>query len=179
MLSFLRDIQFVNPYLLWLLLLLPIMGLWYFYNFRQRYASLTIPNLEAGIWQIGTWKAFLRGLLPLFRILAVGALVIALARPQKILQEEEVKAEGIDITLVMDLSSSMLAQDFKPDRLQASKEKAIEFVNNRPFDRIGLAVFAGEAFTQCPLTTDHQVIRDFLSGLECGILEDGTAIAWD
>ena len=176
MLSFLNEIQFVHPYLLWLLLLVPILAAWYFFNFHQRYAALTIPNLEANIWQAGTWRARLRALLPLLRILSVGVLIIALARPQKVLQEEEVKADGIDIALVMDLSSSMLAQDFKPDRLEASKEKATQFVNNRPYDRIGLSVFAGEAFTQCPLTTDHQVIRDFLANLECGILDDGTAI---
>ncbi len=176
MLAFFRDIQFVNPLLLWLLLIVPVLAAWYFYNFRKRYATLIVPNLNANIWQVGTLRARLRGLLPLFRLLSIALLIIALARPQEILKEEEVKAEGIDIALVMDLSSSMLAQDFKPDRLEASKEKATEFVNNRPFDRIGIAVFAGEAFTQCPLTTDHAVIREFLANLECGILEDGTAI---
>ncbi|MEM8909555.1 MAG: VWA domain-containing protein, partial [Bacteroidota bacterium] len=110
------------------------------------------------------------------RAVAFAALVIALARPQETLKEEEIKAEGIDIVLVMDLSSSMLAQDFKPDRLQVSKNVAVEFVSKRQHDRMGLAVFAGEAFTQCPLTTDHAVLKNFLTELECGILEDGTAI---
>jgi Ca-activated chloride channel family protein len=102
--------------------------------------------------------------------------IIALARPQKTLKEEIVKAEGIDIFMVMDLSSSMLAKDFNPDRLEVSKRVAIEFVDKRPYDRIGLAVFAGESFTQCPLTTDHRVVKDFLASLKCGILQDGTAI---
>lgn len=176
MLEFFQNIQFVNPYILWLLLIVPAMLFWYGYNFKKRYAAIVIPNLESSIWQVGSWRASLRAILPVLRMLSVALLIIALARPQQILQEEEVKAEGIDIALVMDLSSSMLAQDFKPDRLEASKEKATEFVNNRPFDRIGLSVFAGEAFTQCPLTTDHQVIRDFLAGLQCGVLDDGTAI---
>jgi Ca-activated chloride channel family protein len=103
-------------------------------------------------------------------------LIVALARPQLTLKEEQIKAEGIDIMLAMDLSSSMLAQDFKPDRLTVSKVVASDFVDKREYDRIGLSVFAGESFTQCPLTTDHRVVKDFLGGLTCGILDDGTAI---
>jgi Ca-activated chloride channel family protein len=103
-------------------------------------------------------------------------MVIALARPQLTLKEEEIKAEGIDIIMVMDISSSMLAQDFQPDRLQVSKAVAKEFIDKREYDRIGLVVFAGESFTQCPLTTDHRVVKDFLDGLQCGLLDDGTAI---
>lgn len=99
-----------------------------------------------------------------------------MARPQRVLKEEEIVAEGIDISLAMDLSSSMLAQDFQPNRLEVSKRVAADFVGQRQYDRIGLVVFAGEAFTQCPLTTDHLVLNEFLSKLECGILEDGTAI---
>lgn len=123
-----------------------------------------------------SWRSRLRGLLPLLRFLALGALIFALARPQKVLKDENINAEGIDIFLVMDLSSSMLAQDFDPDRLEASKRVATEFVEKRLHDRIGLAVFAGEAFTQCPLTTDHRIVKEFLAGLQCGILADGTAI---
>ncbi|GAB5552643.1 MAG: VWA domain-containing protein [Saprospiraceae bacterium] len=123
-----------------------------------------------------SWKGRLRALLPILRILAFIALVVALARPRELFQEEEVKAEGIDIMLVMDLSSSMLARDFEPDRLEVCKRVATEFVDKREYDRVGLSVFAGEAFTQCPLTTDHRVVKDFLANLECGLLEDGTAI---
>ena len=104
------------------------------------------------------------------------ALVAALARPQKTLREEEVKAEGIDIMLIMDLSSSMLAKDFSPNRLEVSKKVAIDFVDKREYDRIGLVVFAGESFTQCPITTDHAILKSFLANLACGNLEDGTAI---
>jgi Ca-activated chloride channel family protein len=121
-------------------------------------------------------KGRLRALLPILRLLAFLLLVLALARPRELFKEEEVNAEGIDIMMVMDLSSSMLARDFEPDRLEVCKRVAIEFVEKRPYDRIGLSVFAGEAYTQCPLTTDHRVVKDFLSDLTCGTLEDGTAI---
>ena len=134
-----------------------------------------MPTLEA-TRGLKSWKGELQKLLPTLRALAFIALVFALARPQRMLTEEVIKAEGIDIFLVLDLSSSMLAQDFKPDRLEVSKRVASEFVNKRQYDRIGLAVFSGEAFTQCPLTTDHRVLNDFIDGLRCGILEDGTAI---
>ena len=117
-----------------------------------------------------------RALLPILRILSIGALVIAMARPQEVLKEEEVKADGIDIVLAMDLSRSMLAQDFQPDRLEVSKAVAIEFVEKRKHDRIGLAVFAGESFTQCPLTADHDVLKKMLSEVKSGLIEDGTAI---
>jgi Ca-activated chloride channel family protein len=118
----------------------------------------------------------LRILIPIARAIAYSLLVIALARPQLTLKEEEVKAEGIDIMLIMDLSSSMLAKDFEPDRLSVSKQVAQTFVDKRQYDRIGLAVFAGESFTQCPITTDHRILKTFLANLECGMLEDGTAI---
>ncbi len=173
--SLFSNIQFVNPEFLWLLILIPAIGLWYYFKHKDRYATLRIPGLQ-NTWQFSSIRGQLRGLLPLLRALCIGALIIALARPQQVLKEEEIKAEGIDIAMVMDLSSSMLAQDFKPDRLEVSKRVAAEFVDKRKFDRVGLAVFAGEAFTQCPLTTDHGVVKDFLENLKCGILEDGTAI---
>lgn len=99
-----------------------------------------------------------------------------MARPRLILKEEEVKAEGIDIMMIMDLSSSMLARDFQPDRLTVSKEMGKRFIDKRTYDRIGLVVFAGESFTQSPLTTDHRIVKEFMSSLESGIMEDGTAI---
>ena len=175
MFDFLGNITFVSPQLLLLLLLLPLIGLWYFMRHRQRYPELRMTHLKT-LSDKGNLRGKLRGILPILRILSFIAIVIALARPQLTLKEEEIKAEGIDILLVMDLSSSMLAQDFKPDRLEVSKRVASEFVDKRQYDRIGLAVFAGEAFTQCPLTTDHRILKEFLANLRCGILEDGTAI---
>jgi len=169
------NIAFVHPAFLVLLLLIPIMALWQRWKKRKMNTSFTLPSLEA-IDNINTLRSRLVPLLPWLRGLACAAFIIALARPQLALKEEQIKAEGIDIVLVMDLSSSMLAQDFKPDRLQVSKRVAIDFVDKRPYDRLGLVVFAGESFTQCPLTTDHRVVVDFLANLQCGLLDDGTAI---
>ncbi|MCP3929068.1 MAG: VWA domain-containing protein [Bacteroidetes bacterium] len=170
-----ENITFANPGFLLLLVLLPLAAFWYFMRRRQHYPELRMPGLQP-IKGIVSLRGKFHFLLPLLRALAFVALVIALARPQEILKEEDIKAEGIDIALIMDLSSSMLAQDFKPDRLEVSKRVAVEFVSKRQYDRMSLAVFAGEAFTQCPLTTDHQVVKEFLTNLKCGILEDGTAI---
>ena len=175
MLGLLENITFVSPFFFVLLLLLPIIAWWYFRTYRQRYAPMRMSTLE-GLENTQSIRGRLRSLLPILRILSFVALVVALARPQRVLKEEEVVAEGIDISLAMDLSSSMLAQDFQPNRLDVSKRVAADFVRQRQYDRIGLVVFAGEAFTQCPLTTDHLVLNEFLSKLECGILEDGTAI---
>lgn len=172
----LKNIVFVNPEFFLLLLLLPAVGVWYYQRYRQHYAPISMPTLQAFKGN-SSLRGRLRSLLPGFRALAFVSIVIALARPQQLLKESDIQAEGIDIMLAMDLSSSMLAQDFKPDnRLEVSKQVAADFVDKRPYDRIGLVVFSGEAFTQCPLTTDHAVVKQFLDGLECGFLEDGTAI---
>ncbi len=170
-----QNIEFVNPELLLLLLLIPAIAAWFFVKKKDQHVSIKMSNLES-IANTSTIRSTLRRYLPLLRALALSALVIALARPRQTLKEEDIKAEGIDICLVMDLSSSMLAQDFKPDRLEVSKRVASDFVSKREHDRIGLSVFSGEAFTQCPLTTDHRVVKEFLAGLRCGLLEDGTAI---
>ncbi|HKK77005.1 MAG TPA: VWA domain-containing protein [Saprospiraceae bacterium] len=170
-----NNIAFLYPQFLLLLLLLPAIIWWYRKQYRRRYATLRMSSLQS-VEKTSSTKGRLRALLPLLRLLAFLLLVLALARPRELFKEEEVNAEGIDIMLVMDLSSSMLARDFEPDRLEVCKRVAIEFVEKRPYDRIGLSVFAGEAYTQCPLTTDHRVVKDFLSELSCGTLEDGTAI---
>lgn len=170
-----NNITFLYPQFLLLLLLLPAVIWWYRKQYRRRYATLRMSSLQS-VEKTSSTKGRLRALLPLLRLFAFLLLVLALARPRELFKEEEVNAEGIDIMLVMDLSSSMLARDFEPDRLEVCKRVAIEFVEKRPYDRIGLSVFAGEAYTQCPLTTDHRVVKDFLSELSCGTLEDGTAI---
>jgi len=175
MFDFFNNITFANPLLLFLLLLLPILGFWYYYKYNERYPVMRMSTGQ-GVADVVSWRGRLQWLLPILRLLALGALIVAMARPQEVSKIIEEFSEGIDIVLVMDLSSSMLAQDFRPDRLEVSKRVATEFVEKRTWDRIGLVVFAGEAFTQCPLTSDHRVVKDFLSQLECGILEDGTAI---
>ena len=170
-----QNLDFQHPWFFLLLLLIPLAA-WWRYRQRERYETeMRFSSLEA-LSGVRNWKAVLQSLLPVLRALAFMALVMALARPQLTLKEENVDAEGIDIFLAIDLSSSMLAQDFKPDRLEVSKRVGADFIDKRKYDRIGLAAFAGEAFTVSPLTTDHLVLKDYLVGLRCGVLEDGTAI---
>ncbi|MBK7409270.1 MAG: VWA domain-containing protein [Saprospirales bacterium] len=165
---------FAQPYFLLLLLLLPVAGWWYWRNGRMREVALKFSDLRP--WQ-ATWKTLLMQALPYVRLFAFGLLIIALARPQDIFKKEEIKGEGIDIFLVMDVSNSMLAEDFSPNRLEVCKQVAEAFVEKRRYDRIGLTIFSGEAFTQCPITTDHRVVMEFLSQLRTDLFEEqGTAI---
>lgn len=147
---------------------------------RMRYPGFNMLRFEAtGISKAQirrTWRGILLASSPWLLGVASLFLILAWAGPRLALAEEKITAEGIDIFMAMDLSSSMLARDFEPDRLAVSKEMAARFVDKRIHDRIGLTVFAGEAFTQCPLTTDHAIVKEFLSQLQCGQLEDGTAI---
>ncbi|MGK0390243.1 MAG: Ca-activated chloride channel family protein [Maribacter sp.] len=166
----------VYPLVLGLLILIPLLAVWYFmYLKKNRYANLRMSGLQA--FEGHSLRGWLRIYIPpILRISALALLIIALSRPQDVNKKEEIKGEGIDITMVMDLSSSMLAQDFKPNRLEASKKVAADFIDKRLFDRVGLVVFAGEAHTQCPPTTDYRMLQDFLSLIRCGVLQDGTAI---
>lgn len=166
------DFEFHHPWFLGLLLLLPLIWLW---SGKTKRAIIPMPH--ASIFNTSrSIRSIMVRYLPILRYLGLISLIIALARPRQVLKEEEVRAEGIDIMLVMDLSSSMLARDFEPDRLTVSKETASNFIDKRPYDRVGLVVFAGESFTQSPLTTDHRIVKEFLAGLESGMMEDGTAI---
>lgn len=168
--------EFQYPWVLLGLLLVPLLALLYFFVLhRKRYPSVRLSNLSA--FPTSSWRGKLKMyLLPSLRLLALALLIIALARPQKINKKEEIKGEGIDINLVIDLSSSMLAKDFKPNRLEASKRVAADFISKRIFDKIGLVVFSAEAHTQCPPTTDYRMLLEFLSKIRTGILNDGTAI---
>lgn len=161
----------------WLLLLGLIPLLIWLRRSRRRKQGTNAIEMPLDVSTIGkSWRMLLYACIePLFWV-GIGLLIIAMARPQSEHAEEIVKGEGIDIFLVMDLSSSMLAKDFEPDRLSVSKRVAVDFVTHRTYDRIGLAVFAGESYTQCPLTNDHDVLKEYLQSLECGALEDGTAI---
>jgi len=170
------DLVFQYPKLLYLLLLLVPAILWYVLRDRNSKASLHFSSLEAFNKSRITIRQYLRHLLFLFRIIAFAFLVIVLARPQSTEHWQDVTTEGIDIMIALDISSSMLARDFQPDRLEASKDVATEFISGRPNDRIGLVVFAGESFTQCPLTSDHSVLINFFHDVESGMIEDGTAI---
>lgn len=169
-------IVLAQPYFLWLLLLLPVI-IWYFSREqKQRSVVFNISTTE-GIKNMPTsWKVTWRPVLNVLRSIAFIAFVIALARPQKTNVSESIDSEGIDIVLSMDISGSMLAEDFKPNRLEAAKENAIKFVDERATDRIGLVIFSGESFTQCPITIDHNVLKEQIASVESGLLRDGTAI---
>jgi Ca-activated chloride channel family protein len=149
-----------------------------FYVLKQHKssASIRMPGLQQFAMAGNTFRHILRHLLFGFRALAVTFLIIALARPQTTESFQDVSTEGIDIILSLDISGSMLARDFRPDRLEASKNVATEFISGRPYDRMGLVVFSGESFTQCPLTTDHAVLINLLREVQSGMIEDGTAI---
>jgi Ca-activated chloride channel family protein len=165
---------FANPlYFLLLLLLLPMIG-WYIW--KQRQASIRMSSSEGFQKAPKTYKIYLRHLPFLFRIAAIVFLIIAMARPQTTDNWNKTTTEGIDIVMTLDISTSMLAEDLKPNRIKAAKEVAASFINGRPTDNIGLVVFAGESFTQCPLTTDHAVLLNLLEDVHCGMIEDGTAI---
>jgi Ca-activated chloride channel homolog len=163
------------PWFLALLLLLPFLA------YRLLKKSAKSPNAlyfsdVSHIPKISNWKIKLHHYLPFLRLLVIALFILAIARPRWLLKEEKIDAEGVAIFLVMDLSSSMLSQDFQPNRLEVSKLVAVDFISKRPYDRIGLTAFSGEAFTQCPLTTDHEALKALLQELKCGLLEDGTAI---
>lgn len=161
----------------WLLLLLPLSGLFWLARRRavQQSVALRLPQDNASFGG-STWRTGARRWLPWLRWGALALLVLAMARPQKKWQEEKVKADAVDIVLTLDISPSMLSRDFEPDRLSVAKRVATDFVEKRPYDRLGLVAFSAEAFTQCPLTTDRRVVQSFIHELQPGRLEDGTAI---
>ena len=168
--------EFADPAFLWLLLALPVLAWWYFGRRVRRGGSLVYPDLtavrRADIRRGGRW----RHALPVLRLLALAALVVAFARPRAGVTTENVLTEGIDIVLVLDISSSMLAEDLEPNRIDAARQVAAGFVSGRLNDRIGLVVFAGQAFTQVPLTLDYGVVRELMDELDVGMVEDGTAV---
>ena len=168
--------KFANPYLLWLLVLVVPMIAYYIYRALQGGAAIRISSVEGVRKAPRTWRYWFCHLPFVLRCAAFVALVVALARPQTIEEQSRTNAEGIDIMLSIDISGSMLARDFKPDRITAAKEVAGEFIADRYGDRIGLAVFAGESFTQSPLTTDKSTLQTMLARIRSGVVEDGTAI---
>ena len=168
--------RFANPYLLWLLVLLAPVVAFYIYRTLRGGAAIRISSIEGVRRAPRTWRYWLRHAPFVLRCAAIALMIVALARPQIIEQKSRTDAEGIDIMLAMDISGSMLARDFEPDRMTAAKEVAAAFINDRIGDRIGIAAFAGEAFTQSPLTTDKNSLVTMLSRLRSGIIDDGTAI---
>lgn len=170
------SVKFAHP---WFFVLIPILivgfGIWYYFAYKKQYATITLSSVK-GLENHHSARGRLKAVLPFLRLLSLIALIVALARPQSTNVDEKTSTLGIDIVISVDISGSMLARDFKPDRLQATKKVARTFIENRPSDRIGLVVFAGESFTQVPITTDHKVVLSQLDKIEYGMLKDGTAI---
>lgn len=172
--------QFANPQYLWLFLIFIPLIVWYIYKQRNERPTLAVSSLNAFAGMRQSKRAMLRHILFVLRLATIGALIIVLARP--LLDEDKrnswskTNIEGTDIVLAMDLSSSMLARDFDPNRLEAAKEIASKFVNGRPNDNIGIVVFAAETMTGLPMTLDHEALDTYIKSLTEGMLEDGTAI---
>ncbi|HEY0029645.1 MAG TPA: VWA domain-containing protein [Bacteroidia bacterium] len=167
---------FANKELRWLFLLIPLIILWYVFKNQSLNAEIKTSTMNGLDKMKPSFKQYLRHALIIVRLMVISLLILVLMRPQSRSSYKDVKTEGIDIVLALDISTSMLAKDFKPNRLEAAQELAVKFIDSRPNDRIGLVIFSGESFTQCPLTSDHAVIKNLFSTIRLGMLTDGTAI---
>jgi Ca-activated chloride channel homolog len=174
---FVKDLyEYKDNNYFYLLLLVPLFCIFYIWRFSQSYSEIKISSLRGFNMQSFDWIGFLRHLLFVLKIGAFFFLITALARPQSNESWKDITTEGIDIVLSMDISTSMLARDFSPNRLEAAKDVAMKFIADRPNDRIGLVVYEGESFTQCPLTTDHRVLINLFKDIKPGMIEGGTAV---
>ena len=171
-----KHMSFAHPIFFGLLLLIPLMIWWYTKSKRSDSPSLRLTTLGGLSPAMAGGKAKFRPVQFALRIVAIVALIIALARPQSSNTTENIESEGIDMVLSMDVSGSMLAEDFRPNRIEAAKNVALKFVDQRPGDRIGLVIFAGESFTMCPITIDHNVLKEQISQIRNGMITDGTSI---
>ncbi len=167
---------FKNPEYFYLLLVIIPMAAWYIFRQKRNTASIQISSTASIFRAPRSIRHHLRHLVFLLQMIALAFFVVVLARPQSSRSWENVTTEGIDIVIALDISSSMLARDFQPDRLEAAKNVAMEFISGREYDRMSLVVFSGEAFTQCPLTTDRAVLLNLFKDIQSGMIEDGTAI---
>ena len=171
-----NGISFKNPEFFYLLLLLLPIIAWYIWQQKRLGASIQFSS-NMGFARIPkSWKYYFRHIVFVLQMLSLSTLVVALARPQSSNSWSNVTTKGIDIVIALDISSSMLAMDFRPNRIEAAKDVAIQFISGRTDDRIGLVIFSGESFTQCPLTTDRATVINLFKGIESGLIEDGTAI---
>ena len=171
-----EGLTYRNPEYFYLLLVIIPMAVWYIFRYKRSTASIQVSSTASIFKAPKTLKHYLRHLVFLFQVLAIVFFIIVLARPQSSSNWENVTTEGIDIVIALDISSSMLARDFSPNRLEAAKDVAMKFISGRKNDRMGLVIFAGEAFTQCPLTTDKAVLLNMFKSIVVGMFEDGTAI---
>jgi Ca-activated chloride channel family protein len=167
---------FAYPWILWALLLVPLLGFLYWRRRRHMVTEVTFSSLQPFDHTPRSLRERLRNVPIALRLAALALFIIALARPQAVSSRENVSTEGIDIVLLLDISGSMLAEDFSPNRLVAAKQVADEFIDGRINDRIGLVIFSAESFTQCPLTTDYPVLKSLLKEVKNGMIADGTAI---
>lgn len=172
--NYFKNITFNQPWFLLLLLVVPVLIWWYASRNSRRQGAIMISDVSAK--GLSSFKTTLRHLPFVLRLLALALLVLAMARPQTMFEEQNAEGEGVDIVLCIDVSGSMTAQDLTPNRLEAAKNVAVDFVNKRVTDRIAVVIFSGESFTQCPLTTDHNVLVAAIENIRNGLLEDGTAI---
>jgi len=172
---FLKNLEFANAVLLWLLLVVPILTVWYVWKKNRKHAAFSVST-AIPFSSVKTIRQKFRHIPFILRMLSLIFIIIALARPQSSISHKQVNVEGIDIVMALDISSSMMAMDFKPNRMEACKNVMKIFIENRPNDRIGLVVYAGEAYTKCPLTSDHQTLLRSLESVKFGIIEDRTAI---
>ena len=172
--DYFNNISFTQPWFFSLFVLIPLLIAWYAGKNNKQPGAILISDASAR--GLSSWKTTFRHLPFVLRLMAMSAIIIALARPQNVYEEQNAEGEGVDIILCIDVSGSMTAQDFTPNRLEAAKNVAIDFVNKRLTDRMGVVIFSGESFTQCPLTTDHDVLISAIRSIHNGLLEDGTAI---
>jgi Ca-activated chloride channel family protein len=174
--SLFKDIEFAHPGFFWLLIIIAAMIAWYVWREQKLYGRISVSAVKGFAIPSKSLIPRLRHLGIILRSLALVFLIVALARPQSSLSWQNTTTEGIDIVIASDISGSMLAEDFHPNRLEAGKNIAIDFIKNRPDDRIGLVIFSGESFTQCPLTIDHDVLINLFKDVKNGMVDDGTAI---
>ncbi len=172
--DYFKNITFGQPWFLLLLIVIPVLIWWYATKNNKHHGAIIISSISAK--GLSSWKTGLRHLPFVLRLLAIIFIIAAIARPQTMFDEQNAEGEGVDIVLCIDVSGSMTAQDLTPNRLEAAKNVAIDFVNKRLTDRIAIVIFSGESFTQCPLTTDHAVLISAIENIRNGLLEDGTAI---
>ena len=163
------------PIFFWLALLLPVIIFFYWRNNNLNLASIKVPSIK-NFSGLASFRTSIRHLPFVLRLFALSALIIAMARPQTKNDEQQAEGEGVDIVLCIDVSGSMTAQDFVPNRMEAAKKVASDFIDRRLTDRIAIVIFSGESFTQCPLTTDRAVLKSAVESIRNGLLEDGTAI---
>ncbi|MEI7596782.1 MAG: VWA domain-containing protein [Bacteroidota bacterium] len=172
----LQGLTFQNIFFLWGLLIIPLLIVLYIKKYSLQKPSITLSNTSIFIYDKKSGRVKYMHIPFILRLIVITLLIVALARPQKTSSKQDINIEGIDIIMSLDISGSMLAEDFKPNRLEAAKDVASEFIKNRPNDRVGLVVFSGETFTQCPLTSDHSVLINLFKDIKSGMIEDGTAL---